>query len=93
MIYKIFFHFSIFQKVHHESFWSLRHKRKHTSEKLLLKYYKQEGLSWICQVEEEERICETKLKGASDTTTGNIFLEMKLISSTYTEKVDNFKIF
>ena len=51
--------------------WPLGHKRKHTSEKPILKYYRQEGLYWICQVEEEERICETKLKGASDTTTGN----------------------
>ena len=61
--------------------WSLGHERKHTSEKSILKYYKQEGPYWICQVVEEERICGTKLKGASDTTTGNIFLEVKLILS------------
>jgi len=61
--------------------WSLGHERKHTSEKPILKYYKQEGPYWICQVEEEERICKTKLKGASDTTTGNTFLEVKLILS------------
>ena len=61
--------------------WSLGHERKHTSEKSILKYYKQEGPYWICQVEEEERICGTKQKGASDTTTGNIFLEVKLILS------------
>ena len=53
--------------------WSLGHERKHTSEKPILKYYKQEGPYWICQVVEEERICGTKLKGASDTTTGNNF--------------------
>ena len=41
--------------------WSLGHERKHTSEKSILKYYKQEGPYWICQVVEEERICGTKL--------------------------------
>ena len=61
--------------------WSLGHGRKHTSEKPILKYYKQEGPYWICQVEEEERICGTKLIKASDTTIGNIVLEVKLILS------------
>jgi len=61
--------------------WSLWDKRKHTSEKPIIKNYKQEGLYWICQVEVEERICETKLKGTSDTTTWNIFLEVKVILS------------
>ena len=61
--------------------WSLGQKRKHISEKPILKFFKQEGLDWICTVEEEEEICQTKIKGASDTASGNIFLEVKLILS------------
>ena len=67
--------------------WSLGDKRGHSSEKPILKYFKQqqdkEEIYWICQVlektEEEERVCEAKLKGSSDTTLGNTFLEVKLI--------------
>ena len=35
--------------------WSLGHGRKHTSEKPILKNYKQEGPYWICQVEVPRR--------------------------------------